>query len=421
MTDRQFRRGILLIAAAALVGRIVLTLVAAKPIGGDPAYFTAQGRLIAHGHWFVDPYYLKALHVYDPSAAHPPLFSLFFAGVSRIGFESATSYRVAAACLGGVAVGVIGYAGRRVAGARAGIVAGLIAAIYPYLWSTDLLVLSETLVALVAAVVLIAAYRYVARPSVVAAALVGVAVAAAALTRAESVLLFPLLALPLAWRGGGTDRAKRLVVVTVATVIPLLPWVVFNVVRFDHTEFLSTGAGGALADSSCDVVFYGPRIGWWENRCIPDEPGDESSRDRALRTLAFDYWRNHEHQLPLVMAARVGRVWEVFRPVQTAQFDWLEGRGKASGMSGLLVYLATVPLAVAGAFVLRARGRPLLPFLAVVVTVGLTAVVFYGGVRFRAPADVALIVLAAAAIDATVTAASTHNIGSADARKRGLP
>jgi 4-amino-4-deoxy-L-arabinose transferase-like glycosyltransferase len=416
MRDRAFVRSVVAIAALALVFRVVLTVVVAKHIGGDPAYYTQQGRLIAHGHWFVDPYYLRALGVYDESAAHPPLFTLFFAVVSRVGFESDTGYRVAAACLGGVAVGFVGLAARRVAGARAGVIAAVIAAVYPYLWSTDLLVLSETLVALLAAALVLVSYRYWEAPSVERALWVGFVVALAALTRSESLLLLPLLAVPLVWRGpGGRQRVRRVVAVGAAAIVPLVPWVGYNLARFDEPAFLSTNGGGTFADSSCDIVFYGPRTGWWENTCILDVPGDESVRDRLLREHAFDYVSHHKRDVPRVVAVRVGRLWQVYRPVQTAQFDWLEGRGHWAGKSGVLVYLALLPLAFAGAVVLRARRRPILPFVAIAVTVTLTAAVFYGAVRFRAPADVALIILAAVTIDA---AARTASIGSAEMRKR---
>ena len=342
--------------------------------------------------------------------------------VSWTGFDTDTAYRVAAACLGGVVVAAVGFAARAVAGARAGVIAAVIAALSPYLWSTDLLVLSETLVALVTAGLLLAAYRYVRAPSPLGAAALGVLVALATLTRAESFLLFPLLALPLAWRGpAARARVQRLAAVTAATALPLLPWVAYNMARFDEPTFISTGAGGALAASSCDAVFYGRNVGWWQNRCIPDVPGDESVRDREMRTHALDYLGEHQSDLPRVVATRIGRVWQVYRPVHTARLDSLEGRGEATGLGAVLVHLAAIPLAIAGGFVLYARRRTVLPFVAIAATVTITAALFYGAVRFRAPADVALVVLAAVALDtiaARVTAARTASIGSALTRNR---
>ena len=213
---------------------------------------------------------------------------------------------------------------------------------------------------------------------------------------------------------------------TVACVVPLLPWVAYNFSRFDEPVYLSTGAGGTFADSACDSVFYGPNVGWWDQRCITEVPGDESVRDRELRADAFEYLGNHQSALPRVVSVRVGRVWQVYRPWQTAKLDWLEARGKFAGIPALLAHFAVIPLAIAGGFVLVARRRGVWPFLAVAITVTLTAAVFYGAVRFRAPADVALVVLAGVAIDALIaatsstraTAASTASMGSAVMRNR---
>ncbi len=80
-------------------------------------------------------------------------------------------------------------------------------------------------------------------------------------------------------------------------------------------------------------------------------------------------------------------------------------------------YLATLALAAAGGTVLWLRRRPLLPMLAVIATVTITAAAFYGAVRFRIPADVVLVVLAAVAIDAMATA-RTASMGSALTRNR---
>ena len=57
-------------------------------------------------------------------------------------------------------------------------------------------------------------------------------------------------------------------------------------------------------------------------------------------------------------------------------------------------------LAVAGFVVLRRRRQPLFILIAPFLLVVLVSVTAYGILRFRAPADVALVVLAAVAIDA---------------------
>ncbi|OWY63146.1 hypothetical protein B7486_54665, partial [cyanobacterium TDX16] len=80
-----------------------------------------------------------------------------------------------------------------------------------------------------------------------------------------------------------------------------------------------------------------------------------------------------------------------------------EGREAWAGWLGTILFWILAPLAVLGTIALRRRGRSwldLLPLLMTFVVVTITAVLFYGLVRFRVPAEVALVVLAAAGIDA---------------------
>jgi len=66
----------------------------------------------------------------------------------------------------------------------------------------------------------------------------------------------------------------------------------------------------------------------------------------------------------------------------------------------LAMYAALLPLAAAGVVVLRRRRAPLTPLLAMPVLVTATGMLFWGNPRFRRPAEVALVVLAAVAIEA---------------------
>ena len=104
-------------------------------------------------------------------------------------------------------MGAIGLLGRRLAGDRAGIVAAGIAALYPFLWINDAVVLSESLLALTTALMLIAAYAFWRMPSPWRAAALGAAIALVALTRAEGALLFALLGVPVVLMGAGTRVA----------------------------------------------------------------------------------------------------------------------------------------------------------------------------------------------------------------------
>jgi hypothetical protein len=77
-----------------------------------------------------------------------------------------------------------------------------------------------------------------------------------------------------------------------------------------------------------------------------------------------------------------------------------EGREGWASWWGYLMWWAMVPASIYGAVVLRRRGRMVLPLVLTAVVITATAVAFYGLVRFRIPAEVAVVVLSAAALDA---------------------
>ena len=83
------------------------------------------------------------------------------------------------------------------------------------------------------------------------AALLGAAAGLLALTRAELVLYFPIVVLPLTLRARGLvtrDRVKCAVVAVVVAAIPVLPWVGYNLSRFNEPVTLSTGGDFTLRE-----------------------------------------------------------------------------------------------------------------------------------------------------------------------------
>ena len=112
---------------------------------------------------------------------------------------------------------------------------------------------------------------------------------------------------------------------------------------------------------------------------------------------AIQYTKDHIERLPLVAAARVGRLWGLFKPGQTTALDWwIEGRGRAASWIGLFAYYALLPFAFYGlvddatpthpdpAAPRRRAGRD-----------GGRGRITFGVTRYRAPAEVALVVAAA--------------------------
>ncbi len=180
----------------------------------------------------------------------------------------------------------------------------------------------------------------------------------------------------------------------------LAPWVGRNLATFHDPTYISTGDGLALLGANCPSTYSGPELGSWDIKCADSVPshGDESVQGAADQHAAVTFAEHHEDRLPVVVAARVGRLWDFYEPIQMTSFDTHEGRPRPEALAGLFVYYALLPFAVAGLVIMRRRRhRPwILLVPAGVLTV--VAALFYGLVRFRAPFEVCLVVLAAPAL-----------------------
>jgi hypothetical protein len=92
----------------------------------------------------------------------------------------------------------------------------------------------------------------------------------------------------------------------------------------------------------------------------------------------------------------------VYRTAEGVDLDELQNRPRPVSWASLVTLALLVPFAVAGGLRLRRTGRPVVLLAAMPVMVTLVAAVFYGNPRFRVPADLALVVLAAVAVDGWV-------------------
>jgi 4-amino-4-deoxy-L-arabinose transferase-like glycosyltransferase len=413
MSGRAFAVCLAIVAVGAFVVRIVYILTIARhdPVGfNDSVYFHVQANLLARGHGFAEPLTWLQTGRIVPAAVHPPLYTIALASSSVLGFTSYFAHKVVSCLIGTATVVVVGLLGRDIAGPRAGLIAAVVALAYPNLWVVDGILLSEGLFALLVALALLAAIRFARRPRFLTAALLGVAIALASLTRGEGLFLTVLLALPVALLARGLtlrEKALRLGVMAVAVVVVLAPWFLRNANRFQHTVLLSTNSGDVLAQANCKQTYYGSHLGFWWFPCGQiTVKGDTSVRSAAQRDKAVRYIRAHKGRLPVVIAARLGRVWGVFRPSQQPHYDTVEGRDYHVAVWGLRTYWFLLPFAIAGGVILgrRRRDGTLLVLLAPVVMVIFTAVTTYGTTRFRIGAEPTIVLLAAVAADAVVRA-----------------
>jgi hypothetical protein len=239
------------------------------------------------------------------------------------------------------------------------------------------------------------------RPTVRRALGLGALIGLAALTRWEAVLFLPLLALPIAWRArpGWRGRAALALAAVVAFGLVLTPWVIRNENAFGRFVLVSTNDATVLAGANCNTTYHGVNLGGWDITCTASRTKTNEAAQAAIwRRQGLDYARHHISRLPVVVAVRLARVWDLWQPRRQAR-DFAEGRLVGVEEAGVLTYYVLMLLAVAGLYALRRRGdSPLLVLLTPAVAVSISAALGYGVPRLRHAFEISLLVLAAAGL-----------------------
>jgi 4-amino-4-deoxy-L-arabinose transferase-like glycosyltransferase len=360
----------------------------------DALWYSASAVQIAQGNGFVDPF------EGGPSAEHGPLTPLVLAAVSWI--DNPVGWQRLVNTVAGIAtVALIAWLAHLVAGRRAAIAAGAIAAVYPNLWLNDSAVMSESLACLLVVAATIAAWRTTSGHHVRWAVGAGAAAGLATLARSELGLVVVGLAIVVALGARRDDRrqayARAATIVGVGSLV-LAPWVGANLVRFEQPVLLTTNDGTTLLGSNCADTYRrtsGFHGGWSLNCLLTDGSAGEpepSVRASQQRHAALSYARAHVGQLPIVAAARLARTSSVYRVANLVDGDVGEGKARWAVWSGVVAWWLLAPFAAVGLTTLGRRGRAVL--LVPIVAVAVTTVLFYGGHRVRA---VMAVVVAAAA------------------------
>jgi len=379
---------------------------------GDAGWYHFQARLVSEGKGFLNPIYYFGNGESVPGADHPPGFVLILAALDTIGIDSPQGQRLVMCLVGTVSILVIGLLGRRLASPRVGLIAAALAAVYPNIWINDGMLLTETVFILATAVSLLYCYRYLERPGLDAVAIISVALTVAAMVRPEATLLFVLLLTPLVLTRRSIGWSRRILQLGVAALIPLIsfaPWVLYNLDRFEEPVLISSGLGQTLLVGNCDLTYTGMNLGFWDFNCLGEPvdlattPGGISALDGEYRRAALEYMSNNQSRLPKVAAARVGRLWGVYRSGQSVFLDGvIEGRAGGTGNQNLQIarealwsYYVLGAAGMLGLVLLIRRRVTVLPLLAQALMITVIAALTFGLTRYRAGFEVSIVVLAA--------------------------
>ena len=457
--SRLYRITLLVIAALGLALRCsyVASVSSKQHFGGDAYFFYYwPGVQLARGFGYLD--YQSLLYGYPiPGAEHPPGFVAIIAALYEVGLHSPTQMRYAMCFVGSVTIVIVGVLVGRVVSMRAGIIAALLTAFYPNIWINDTLLMSETLMLFGVATALLGTYLFFQRPTwqriVVASA--GLTIAASA--RPENLVLFALVILPLILARRSIDLRGRVRLVAISAVLPLLvfvPWTLYNNARFSRPVTLSTGFGQTVQVATCDTTFSGPNTGNWSLSCArtyktglgsPTAPAvppkqlqaylkvanaagtyaqangdlppthldrkrppaghfkDQSVDNDIFLRQSLRYLWDHKTQLPKVVLARELRTLELWNPAQNNKLNVYAQRGSMRLVSfSQWMFWVLCLLSIVGAWVFRRRKIILYPLLMQVLLVAAVVGITFGSARYRAPLELCLVVLSAAAIDRLV-------------------
>jgi Dolichyl-phosphate-mannose-protein mannosyltransferase len=345
-------------------------------------------------------------------AHHPPGWVTLLAGVAEAGGRSMRAHQLTGVAIGLGVIVVAALVGQRYAGRRVGIVAALLAAVYPAFWVLDVQILSEPLGLLVGGLLMLALADLWQRPTLAIALVAGAITGTLALIRSEQLLLFAIAVAPILALNRRITVRRRLAWLTaagLAAVLVIAPWTIHNLGRFEEPVLLSTNTGSTLLPSNCPPGAYGGElIGHYDQRCLTQLARrmsglDRSQRDVEFRRAALDNMRSNVDRLPATILARYGRTIAVFRPRQTVGFTaaWL-GSATWPVWAWVVSFWVLAALAVYGSVLLRRARTFQWPLLAPLIVTLLVVTIVHGEPRYHAPSDLGIVVLAAVAVDRLV-------------------
>jgi hypothetical protein len=389
VTDRRFHAWLATTAAVGAALRVAVFLAEHRgdELGfNDAPYYSRQAFDLAAGTLFRDE------RTGAPGAEHGPLTAVLLAPFSFT--DSVDVQRIGSVAPGVVTVALLGLVGRHLGGARAGLATAGVAALYPNLWLNDGIVMAEVSGALLVATWLLAGLWWRSSPTSARAAAWGAAGALAALARSELALLViaSTVGLVMATPREGRRRWVPVAGALLAAAAVAGPWVAWNSTRFERVVLLTTNDGTTLRGANCDDAYHGRATGSWVIECLAaGESGDAVDLETSVRAATWrsdgiDYARDHLARLPVVVAARVGRLLDVYGVGWMIDEDVRDDRPRWGSRLGVVTWWGLAPVAALGIVSARRRfDRALL--VAPVVVVLTTTVLFYGGHRLRSPME----------------------------------
>ncbi len=355
-----------------------------------------------------------------PSAYTQPLYAWFLAGLYWPFGHSWLAVGLAQTLLAVMTALLVLAIGSRLHSTRVGVIAALITTLHPYVVWHDMHINRELLDGLLLAALtltaLIAYERRSPRYAVATGALIGLAI----LGNSRLILLPLVLAPFLVWRLRPLRRALAYAaLVAVAAAAVIAPWALRNQVTIGCLT-ITTDARALWKANNPATFDILARGGWIDD--VPELPGippwpekaaemalatgkpvpvDECAQMRFYQDEVTTFWRDEPGEKARLAGQAATMLWSPFLSVEADDAGQQGVVDIAQRTLEPAYVLLLYALALAGAFLAPRRYVALAALLLTYNTA--MAMVFAGTVRYRAPWDFLLALLAAFAIERAVT------------------
>ncbi|MGB8347699.1 MAG: glycosyltransferase family 39 protein [Ktedonobacteraceae bacterium] len=326
--------------------------------------------------------------------------------------------RLFLSCVGSGTCVLVYLFARDLFGRRIGLVAGIIAVIYPNLFIYDGWLYSESLYTF-----LLFAFCYtlflVQRTSLARWMLIsGILAGLVSLTRPNGVIMPVIViawAIVIAWKKVVSWRvaASAAVIVAGLTLALVGPWTLRNYSIAHQFIPVATGDGTVLLGAYNHFILDpGPYQYLWIRPTLTNpqlaqaylgrncQSYCETQRDAAYKAAASQWINGHLSGMPLLLAMHVVKLWTPATPEGDLPMNQFPTRLSSRAVVALINILS-YPLFILAAFGLLATRRKWHELLFIYGLIALTfaeCIYYYGSSRFRAPIEPMLVLLAAGAI-----------------------
>jgi 4-amino-4-deoxy-L-arabinose transferase-like glycosyltransferase len=340
----------------------------------------------------------------NPTAFRPPIYPLFLAGVYTLTEHSIAAIRLIQAVLDAFTVVFVYFVARVLFGQRVALLAGLGTAFHPLLIYETGDFYPETLsffLQFSATWCLVAMLR---RDHVLVAFVAGILMGLTVLARPTATLWVPLI---LGWvilPGLLSRSMRRLLGICLGLALVFGPWTIRNYAILD--AFIPVSSGGMVGLwsgnnplSQGGSVLPGPQT--WNGDDYPGrgwygwEGASEVESSQRFAQKALQWIRENPRQFALLIPKKLLRLWS---PVSYGvQFS-----RHAPPLLVCLVlppYLVFLGFAFHGIMLSRRQWKQKFPLLAIIISVNVFAVIYYGATRYGIPMGVVLVIFTAVSID----------------------